>query len=481
MKKFAFLILVVLGCSNNSISSLNSLPENASSYPEPTRSNYLTGSEFCQKYHLTDQENGIWVEVPFDHNNPGAGTTKIYAWSVKPFNPSLPSAVFVDGGPGATSHGIGPLIDSSWNEIRFDQRGLGCSAPTSYEIYRDANFYSSESIARDMDLIRQAFHLDTWSVFGSSYGTIPATIYASKFPSVTRAVVLEGTVFDAKDIHNPEWKIEKYNEVFSRLTPAQIDQFEKLAEEQRYADIFVVALNEIVYANKGFRKLLAFFNNAISPDGVVNREYLNQFQTNLSTGSDYSYPQNPKAIDFQVYKVLFCKELGDRENKSDWRYDTELNKFVLGVKPSDPSQKCAQRGVTAQNETPYIASHFPISISVTYFQGSHDGATLARGAIRHWQTVPHGNVNFLLRLKGGHGPNISNLIFTDNMALHEVSLRLLYSGFIGEAIGEPIVSQANSYLDKDDRWILYHAPPSNIREIDEYLDGISVRMYQAGN
>jgi proline iminopeptidase len=458
--------------SRNRTGSLDPFPTD-----DPTEATYLSGRKFCSVYsNVTRAEHGKFVKVPKDYNNPNAGMTEIYAWTVRPFNPNLPTAVLIDGGPGGNSHGNPQILDSKWNELHFDQRGLGCSSLERLEDYMNPRFFSTDYIVLDMDEVRKDFGLSTWSLFGSSYGTLPATMYASKFPNSTKAVVLEGTVFDAHDIHNPEWKVSKYNEVFSRLTDAQIQEFEDLLQTPRWRQLFAFYLNEVVYSNKGFRKLLTFFNNAISPSGKADLNFLSKTEERLNQWSNSPYPQAPQAIDTQIHRIIFCKELGDMHNITDWDYNLETNRFFTFRRQTDPAEKCISRGVNFSDETPFVASQYPIRVPVTYFQGSHDGATLARGAIKHWQSVPQTSaVNFLLRTKGGHGPNLSNIVFPDNPTLKNLSIELMIEGLSGLKVDSSLVTRINGELPAEDRWVLYYTPPGNMREIDEIMDGIFYR------
>jgi len=55
--------------------------------------------------------------------------------------------------------------------------------------------YNSFSIARDMELLRRAFDIERWNLYGVSYGSRYALTIAREFPDTIDAMVLDATVF----------------------------------------------------------------------------------------------------------------------------------------------------------------------------------------------------------------------------------------------------------------------------------------------
>ncbi len=136
------LILPLTAC-NKSSSETGSVTVPAATV-ELTKDNYLSGKQFCQTYSsVTSAEHGQYVSVPKDYDHPEKGTLQIYVYLMSVFDPTKPSYVYVDGGPGQNTHGEMPdFFGGAMNEFRFDQRGLGCSAPDTWEEYSDVSLYS---------------------------------------------------------------------------------------------------------------------------------------------------------------------------------------------------------------------------------------------------------------------------------------------------------------------------------------------------
>jgi proline iminopeptidase len=167
---------------------------------------YEDGKVFCDRIsasRATEIYNGF-LPVPVDYRDPSKGTTDLYFSTSRKFDPTLPTMIFFSGGPGGASHYQGhkqwqELNSLRVNIIQFDQRGIACSRPATEVVYMDSQFYSSENTARDADELRKLFNVDKVSVYGLSYGTVPATIYASLFESSTKSLILEGVVYSGMD------------------------------------------------------------------------------------------------------------------------------------------------------------------------------------------------------------------------------------------------------------------------------------------
>ena len=143
------------------------------------------------------------MDVPWDHNNPNTNDTlTIFAREiVPPKGEELPLLVYLQGGPGFPSPR--PTSASGWlgeflkhyRVLLLDQRGTGRSGrvdkvnvlPTErYPLLR------ADSIVADCEAFRCAFGVDTWSLFGQSFGGFCITTYASMFPESLERVFLTG-------------------------------------------------------------------------------------------------------------------------------------------------------------------------------------------------------------------------------------------------------------------------------------------------
>lgn len=135
---------------------------------------------------------------------------------------SAPDPLFVfAGGPGQGARRYAPFAQSAFGEVRrkrdivlIDQRGtgdsnpLGCdfgdpltfletdgaldTAPCLRKLKGDPRFYTTEPAMDDIDDVRAALGYEKINVWGGSYGTRAALVYARRHPERVRSVVIDG-------------------------------------------------------------------------------------------------------------------------------------------------------------------------------------------------------------------------------------------------------------------------------------------------
>jgi proline iminopeptidase len=103
--------------------------------------------------------------------------------------PGATPAVFLHGGPGG---GIDPdhrrfFDPARYDVLLFDQRGCGKSTPHAS---LDAN--TTWHLVADIERLRSRAGVDTWLVFGGSWGSTLALAYAETHPQRVSALILRG-------------------------------------------------------------------------------------------------------------------------------------------------------------------------------------------------------------------------------------------------------------------------------------------------
>jgi proline iminopeptidase len=104
-------------------------------------------------------------------------------------NPEGIPVVFVHGGPGS---GTSPIQRRFFDPARyriilFDQRGSGRSTP-----HGELTDNTTPHLIDDMDSLRHALGIDSWLIFGGSWGSTLALAYAEAHPWRCRGLVLRG-------------------------------------------------------------------------------------------------------------------------------------------------------------------------------------------------------------------------------------------------------------------------------------------------
>jgi pimeloyl-ACP methyl ester carboxylesterase len=233
-------LLVLVGCGSSGT------PDSASENSAPTTSAapFVPASfdwKACDDSASTTSVQCGTLEVPYDYNNPSAGTFTLYVKLRPATNPSLRigSMMVNPGGPGFGGSSLADDADYYFSSdltdhfdiIAWDPRGTGKSTPAvdcvdNYDQYFgldsppdspeekqalvDASqafndecmansgeilpYISTQASATDMNSIRQALGEDKISYFGFSYGSELGATWATMFPQTVRAAVLDGAV-----------------------------------------------------------------------------------------------------------------------------------------------------------------------------------------------------------------------------------------------------------------------------------------------
>jgi len=104
-------------------------------------------------------------------------------------NPEGQAVVFLHGGPGGgCSTNDRRFFDpEKYHIILFDQRGCGRSLPHGCLENNETDF-----LVADIEKIRENLGIDCWHVFGGSWGSTLALVYAQAHPDKVRSLVLRG-------------------------------------------------------------------------------------------------------------------------------------------------------------------------------------------------------------------------------------------------------------------------------------------------
>jgi proline iminopeptidase len=104
-------------------------------------------------------------------------------------NPEGIPVIFVHGGPGG---GVNPAYrryhdPKKWRIILFDQRGAGKSTP-----HAELRENTTWDLVSDMEKIREHLGLETWHLFGGSWGSTLSLSYAATHPQRVKSLTLRG-------------------------------------------------------------------------------------------------------------------------------------------------------------------------------------------------------------------------------------------------------------------------------------------------
>lgn len=150
----------------------------------------------------------LYPEVePFDSGMLLVGDGQRVYWE-QSGNPDGKPVVFLHGGPGSgTSAWHRRFFDpDTYRIVLFDQRGCGRSTPHASEPGADLRHITTWHLVADLELLRKNLGIDTWQVFGGSWGSALALAYAQTHPTAVTELVVRG-VFTLQR-HELEWFYE---------------------------------------------------------------------------------------------------------------------------------------------------------------------------------------------------------------------------------------------------------------------------------
>lgn len=111
-------------------------------------------------------------------------------------NPEGIPAIALHGGPGS---GSSPYFAQFFNPDHYhiilaDQRGAGLSIPKG-----EMRENTSQALIEDIEKIRHFLRIDKWAVFGGSWGSMLALLYAEAHPQQVRGLILRGIFLGRED------------------------------------------------------------------------------------------------------------------------------------------------------------------------------------------------------------------------------------------------------------------------------------------
>lgn len=222
---------------------------------------------FFPNIEILEEENIIWgyLTTPENWSRPDGRKIKIAASVLKNQSQkeNANAVVFIQGGPGASGiESIMTWLDHPLRELNdvilIDVRGTGFSEPRlcpdlgneflqilaknqspeederqktaaamlcKQELLNkgvDIEAYHSISIAKDIHSLKEELKYKEWNVYGVSYGTYIAQVYADKYPNDIKSLVLDSAIDNISDYYteNTSNYIKSLEKVFDKCKNA---------------------------------------------------------------------------------------------------------------------------------------------------------------------------------------------------------------------------------------------------------------------
>ncbi|MBV8996221.1 MAG: prolyl aminopeptidase [Pseudonocardiales bacterium] len=143
-------------------------------------------------------------------------------------------ALVVHGGPGSgCGTGIRRLFDPEcFRVVLFEQRGCGRSKPHAGDPATSLVNNTTEHLIADMERLREHLGIDSWLLYGSSWGSTLSLAYAERHPERVTEIVIAGVTMTRRE------EIDWLYRGVGRLLPGAWEAFrDALPEEDRDGDL----------------------------------------------------------------------------------------------------------------------------------------------------------------------------------------------------------------------------------------------------
>lgn len=317
-------------------------------------------------------------------------TFNLHYWTLKTFKPELSSLVLIPGGPGQSYQKLEWADIQNINIIFFDPRGMGCSIPSEKSLLNNPDFYSAKLIAHDLEQLRRHLKISKWSVYGHSYGTIPATIYASIYPESTDKLLLEGTVLKGgKDFWYSQARHDLIFKVLQNISPEL--QAKALSNSKTNLHSFWLSQGLLDSLPQGFDKEL--LEKRLSQNYVLDQK--RPFVPKIEEPEDLLpyFSRN-------AHLILSCKELAADQYSPKRLFYFDGQDFQFLQSPTY-AEFCKEWPIKPDL---YDSKNYPINVPTYYFQGEYDYLTLHSEAFEHYLNNQSQEKYFFTLKNGGHNP-----------------------------------------------------------------------------
>jgi proline iminopeptidase len=315
-------------------------------------------------------------------------------------DPNAPTVIFLPGGPGESSISAErdtTYVPPAYTFIQTDPRGVGCNAPESADHY-PAEFYDTVHFAGDVLAIVEHLGLEDYMLYGISYGTVLATITASRAESegITppRALVLEGIVGQMFEDGQVE---ESYQREWRTIR----DRLPEEIRSQLVSETLPLGLTAEQWG-AGITTTLSL--GTLQPPATVAETLL----LNLAPEATEEQRQGLREAVLQLgdsHIDAFGQRLHDQVACHEIT-ETNFRAFKL---ENGELVRTEAYCTTDEVDHPYFASDWLVSKPIYYFNGTNDPNTPMWQAQAHYDAQTTAPRQFVAIAGGGHNPLLMNL------------------------------------------------------------------------
>lgn len=163
-------------------------------------------------------------------------------------NPDGIPVLFLHGGPGSGCEAYHRRFfdPEKYRIVLFDQRGCGRSTP-----HGCLELNTTQHLVADIEVIRTLLQIDDWVLFGGSWGSTLALVYAQTHPERVRGMIVRGIFLSRqKDL---DWF---YKDGANRIFPDAWTDLIKPVRENMRNDL-ITAYDKLLHSNNDLQRMSA--------------------------------------------------------------------------------------------------------------------------------------------------------------------------------------------------------------------------------
>lgn len=313
-----------------------------------------------------------------------------YRYAYRPAeDPDMPVVFNIPGGPGQGSIGMPLSVPYEFGIVRTDPLGAGCNANAALS----ADALDSEALAAAVLAVVRDLHPRRYVLYGASYGTVVATIAASKardagLPDPV-AVVLEAVIGRAyRPEESQQGFLAGWTRLKKRLPPGAVRVLSQDPPPLGVApEIWGGWIQQLLLYGASPGGGDGFAVDALSKLDPAAPEEGRQLVLDMLR----QFAQPADAAHVALYRSIVCREIDGATRGQQTDVALRGGELV----PLDPGF-CGGSSMTR----PFDAARYPVSAPIFYFSGGEDPATpefqtrchyeSQRSAAKTWVSVPTG-------------------------------------------------------------------------------------------
>lgn len=317
-----------------------------------------------------------------------------------------PTIVKIPGGPGGTS--FEESVDSLGAPADFgvmltDPRFVGINEVAHPEKFKNA--MTSDAVAEDILEALKSVGVKSYILYGQSYGTVVATIAASKASATPpRAIVLDGTLGRAltQKEHVADFERE-WATYWSKLSESSREKFKQRIREikaqGRFSDedMFTIFQLSLMVRNLGPQDYIGTFVNSVMNDPIG--DVTKSLQDSLDRMNDDSEAAK------LFHAIVACREIYlDNEAEADFSFAG-----IKGKTSTTDLGPCTEFAESSQIKR-FDAEDYQVNSPIFYLQGENDPATPSWQAIHHYKGQKQSVAKRMIVVPGGGHVVLTNEI-----------------------------------------------------------------------